>query len=139
MTTQEPWYKKGLRFECNKCGDCCAVWPGFVWLVGDDVAVLAKYLNMPEQKVIDNYTNKNPDNLVIQRTSSGACPLFKPNFGCTVHEAKPNQCRTYPFMRLMEGAKEDWEKLTDKCPGVNQGPLIPADEITARIKMSIKF
>ena len=139
MTTTEPWYKDGLRFVCTKCSDCCNVWEGAVWLVGDDVPVLAKYLNMSEQEVIDNYTNKNLEDLVIQRKPNGECPLFKEGVGCSVHEAKPNQCRTYPFMRLMEGSREDWDKLTAKCPGANQGPLITADEITARIKMSIKF
>ncbi len=136
---QEPWYKDGLRFECTKCGDCCHAWEGGVWLVGDDVSRLAKYLSISEDEVIERYTNKNREDLSIQRMENGACPLFKMGEGCTVHEAKPNQCSSFPFMRLMQNSREDWDKFTHKCPGANQGKLISADEITRRIKLSIKF
>lgn len=137
--SSEPWYKDGLQFECTKCGDCCNVWEGSVWLVEGDVPRLANYLNMPEEDVIEKYTNKNKDDLVIQRKDNGECPLFEHGVGCTVHEAKPNQCSTYPFMRMMQDSREGWDKLTGKCPGAKQGPLITADEITRRIKLSIKF
>jgi hypothetical protein len=42
-------------------------------------------------------------------------------------------------MRLIENSQENWNNITKKCPGANQGTLIDANEITARIKKSIKF
>ena len=139
MTTPEPWYKDGLRFECTKCGDCCKSWEGSIWLVGDDLSVLAKHLNMPEQEFAIKYTNNNFEDLQIQRKSNGECPFLANGTTCSIYEAQPNQCRSYPFMRLIENSQENWNNITKKCPGANQGTLIDADEITARIKKSIKF
>ena len=27
-----PWYNDGLRFECQRCGNCCRGEPGTVWI-----------------------------------------------------------------------------------------------------------
>ncbi|MDE1890651.1 MAG: YkgJ family cysteine cluster protein, partial [Planctomycetota bacterium] len=27
-----PWFKDGLRFECQRCGRCCRGEPGVVWV-----------------------------------------------------------------------------------------------------------
>jgi hypothetical protein len=43
------WYKDGLRFECQRCGNCCRGKPGTVWLkkreIKDTSALLGISLN----------------------------------------------------------------------------------------------
>ena len=41
------WFKKGLRFECTGCGDCCTGAPGFVWVNSEEIRGLAKAVECP--------------------------------------------------------------------------------------------
>ena len=27
-----PWFKEGLKFECQRCGRCCRGEPGVIWV-----------------------------------------------------------------------------------------------------------
>ena len=45
--TDRPWYHEGLRFTCQQCGNCCrGPDPGYVWVTEDEIAALAKRLDM---------------------------------------------------------------------------------------------
>ena len=44
--------------------------------------------------------------------------------GCSIHQAKPTQCRLFPFWpELLESARA-WERTARRCPGIGKGNLI---------------
>ena len=133
----EPWYKDGLRFECNNCGDCCAQWKGYVWLTDDDIARLAAHFRLPVSEVTAKYTeNSGTKHRTLLKKAVGGCFFYNHSHGCTIQDAKPNQCSSYPFFRRTLESEDIWQADVRHCPGAEQGAIIPAEEITARISQS---
>lgn len=50
---------------------------------------------------------------------------------CSLYEARPQQCRTWPFWPENLKSKRAWmsAKQRTPCPGMNSGPLIPVEQI----------
>jgi len=44
--------------------------------------------------------------------------------GCSIHEAKPTQCRIFPFWPELVDSRRAWRKTAAYCPGIGKGPLI---------------
>lgn len=55
---------------------------------------------------------------------------------CSIYEARPLQCRTWPFWPEVVRSRAAWERMRKDtpCPGMNSGPLITVDEIVSRLK-----
>jgi hypothetical protein len=56
------------------------------------------------------------------------CVFWKPG-GCTIYEARPLQCRSFPFWHEFVYDRSRWEELSRSCPGIGSGPLHSAEEI----------
>ena len=67
---------------------------------------------------------------LIERPN-GDCVFWDRQGGCTVYEARPVQCRTWPFWPDNIETPEDWEHVVDICPGSGRGRLFTVDEIRA--------
>jgi hypothetical protein len=52
---------------------------------------------------------------------------------CKVHPAKPTQCATYPFWPSIAGDGRTWVQEAQTCPGIGQGPLLPARLVEIQI------
>lgn len=44
---------------------------------------------------------------------------------CIVHEARPMQCRTWPFWPDNLESKRTWRNAGKECEGIGRGPLVP--------------
>jgi Fe-S-cluster containining protein len=44
--------------------------------------------------------------------------------GCSIHPAKPTQCRLFPFWPEIVSSLKAWRRTARLCPGIGQGPLI---------------
>ena len=51
---------------------------------------------------------------------------------CTVYEARPRQCRTWPFWDSNVRTPEAWEATCEVCPGSGTGRLYQLGEIEAQ-------
>ena len=40
--------------------------------------------------------------------------------GCAVYEARPFQCRSYPFWRELLASKKAWREAARSCPGIGR-------------------
>ena len=65
--------------------------------------------------------------LALKEQKNYDCILW--DKGCSAYEARPVQCRTYPFWTNVMESLESWSKDCGDCPGMNQGDLHTADEI----------
>ncbi len=127
----EPWFKEGLRFSCTGCGKCCTGSPGYVYLSPSDLTMLAERFSLDEAEFAKKYTRVVDGQIsLIDAPNSGDCVFLKNN-QCSVYEARPIQCRTFPWWIHNLRGPEDWEEAGVRCEGINHpdARLVPAEEI----------
>jgi hypothetical protein len=132
---KEPWYADGLRFQCTRCGNCCSGEPGFVWVNEEETQAIADYRGEPLVEVVGLYTRREGPRRSLKEKANGECIFYDQTAGCTIYPARPRQCRTWPFWECNTQSPEAWAATAAECPGCNQGELIPADEITRRVRV----
>ena len=129
---EEPFYKDGLHFECQRCSGCCRFDSGYVFLSHQDLDRLASNLSLTQDEFLEKYCVK-----VDMGGYFRISLIEKPNYdcifwrdgGCAVYEARPLQCRSYPFWEHQLESKEAWENVAKSCPGINKGALHSRQEI----------
>jgi Fe-S-cluster containining protein len=85
-------------FDCQMCGNCCRV-PGYVHLTDQDIDHCADYLGLSVDEFVASYTRltKYRTGLSLTECSDGACIFLSDENRCMIEEAKPEQCRQFPF------------------------------------------
>jgi uncharacterized protein len=129
MIKGKNFYKDGLRFECQGEGKCCVSRGryGYVYLSFSDRKRLAAHFSMSTAAFTAAYTRK-VDGLYELRYTGKDCPFLQDN-RCRVYEARPWQCRTWPFWPENMNSVV-WEKeVASWCPGAGRGRLYTAEEI----------
>ena len=55
------------------------------------------------------------------------CIFLQDGNKCKVYQARPKQCRTFPFWPENMKSKEAWEQTAKRCEGIDHthAPLIP--------------
>ncbi len=134
MTNKHRFYKKGVRFECRGCGQCCATEGEYqdIYLTRDDLKRLAGYLKTSVAKFKKRYVEKF-DGEYYLKTPGTDCVFMKEK-GCSVYEARPGQCRTWPFWPENMTRKVWEEEVKARCPGVGKGRIYSAGDIELIIK-----
>lgn len=134
MSKGKRFYQDGIRFECQGEGKCCVTRGryGYVYLSFNDRRRLAVHLGITNAEFTSTYTNK-VDGLYELKYTGEDCPFLKRG-RCDVYDARPGQCRTWPFWP--ENMNSDvWEReVASWCPGVGRGRLYTADEIEDILK-----
>jgi Fe-S-cluster containining protein len=133
--TDRPWYHAGLRFRCTQCGHCCTGAPGFVWVNDDEIQAIADHFGEPLGHVIALHTRAVPRGRSLRERANGDCEFYDKQVGCTIYEVRPSQCRTWPFWASNVASPDEWQRTCEICPGSGKGELIPAEEITRRLKV----
>ncbi len=125
-----PWYQDGLRFECTQCGDCCTGAPGFVWVNQEEIEGLAKKLQIDVDEFEKKYVRKIGIRKSLVEFPNGDCVFFDTEKrNCTVYEARPRQCKTWPWWNSNTDTEEKWEETRTLCPGCGKGKLFTAEHI----------
>ena len=132
------WIRRGLRFECQPdCGKCCTTEErdGSIYLEPIDIETLSKHLGITPRKFATKFTVTEVDDIELAKKTDGSC-VFLENRNCSVYEARPLQCRAYPFLPLDSYAPIEshwtWRYEGKYCPGIGKGRLYRKEEI-ARI------
>jgi hypothetical protein len=122
-TKMKLWYAKGLNFECARCGDCCRGEPGFVWLRSADTRRIAEHLGISEKDFLVKYARTFSKRISLRELPNGDCIFWEKK--CLIYEARPPQCRSFPFWYDNTGSQKDWQELARQCPGANSGARLP--------------
>ncbi len=129
---RQPWYADGLHFAClPDCGKCCTRHGDYdyVYLDPDDVVRLAGALGLAREAFLERHV-VDDDGYLALRMSGPDCPYLR-GTACAVYEARPNQCRTFPFWRENLRSRTAWERLRVFCPGIGAGDLHALEKIRA--------
>ncbi len=131
MSPTEPWYADGIRFECARSGKCCTAHGQYdrVYLDDDEAEEVAALLGLTLAELERRHCWFE-DGWRLVKFADGACG-FLDGARCTVYEARPVQCRTWPFWK--ENLKRStWKRdVAAFCPGVGRGRRHDRDEIEA--------
>jgi Fe-S-cluster containining protein len=131
---EHPFYVNGLRFSCRRCSSCCRNESGFVFLSGEDLRRLSAACNMEYAGFVTTWCRWIPwgggeFRLSLKEKSDYDCIFWKN--GCTVYEARPLQCRAFPFWNSVLSSRKAWEAAGTGCPGMDCGAMHSREEIEA--------
>ena len=129
--SMKPWYGDGLRFTCTQCGDCCRTHDDYahVYLLPNDITRLAKFHSLERREFLRQFTKPDADSGMRTLNWDDEKCVFLGEKGCVVYEARPEQCRTWPFWPE-NLTKEVWAKeIVPFCPGADEGRLYSIGEI----------
>jgi Fe-S-cluster containining protein len=152
-------FEKGIYFSCKMCGECCRGFDeGEVYLYKEDIVRLRNFLNFKRKTSLKKFAR---DYLKIVSTSfnwrkPGAekgktyridtlgfkfagddehCVFLGEDNICTVHEARPFQCRAFPIgWNMLINNLYKFKDYSRKCPGLrksleNEGKFYSREEI----------
>jgi Fe-S-cluster containining protein len=121
----DPWYKDGVQFKCEgtSCGDCCSgAWgSGYVWVSREEMERLAAHLGMTFDRFTRTFVRQVGERYSLVEKKNFDCIFYEKDKGCTVYNARPAQCRSYPFWPEVMVSKERWDREAKDCPGINCG------------------
>ncbi|MCB1084554.1 MAG: metallophosphoesterase [Chlamydiia bacterium] len=126
-----PWYYKGLRFKCTGCGKCCTG-KGYVWLEEEDISNLSKKLSLSKEDFLKKYTRQvGFDRSLTEDPVTDDCIFLKDKSTCAVYDARPKQCRTFPWWTDQLNSPKEWEEAKLRCEGIDheEAPLVSFKEI----------
>ena len=127
-------FTDSLHFSCIRCSSCCRHEGGYVYLSENDLKLLENMLKMPLAALINTWCRWIPyvnftERLALKEKSNYDCIFWGANEGCTVYNARPLQCRTFPFWDHVVCSEDAWKKAALYCPGINNGELHPKEQI----------
>ena len=125
------WYAEGLRFECTQCGDCCTGAPGYVWVNKAEIQALAEAIGAESEAAFRaDYVRKVGIRHSLKEHDNGDCFLLDPETRkCRAYQARPRQCRTWPFWDSNLKTPQAWAATCEVCPGSGQGTLYSLERI----------
>ncbi len=132
MTKLPLWIEeKGLSFKCTGCGACCTGSPGYVWLEESDIVRMMEFLKLDRDSFLKNYCRSVGNRISLIEDSKTYDCVFLKNNKCSLYNARPKQCRVYPFWDEVIKSKKDWDREVFYCEGINhkEGRLVSKEEI----------
>lgn len=133
-------YTENLKFKCMQCKNCCCLEGGVVLLSREDLEKLCKWAELTEGQFKKVYCRKleNADGkiyLCLKDKNKTECIFWNKEKGCEAYNARPVQCRTYPFWTKILESKSSWEAEKAFCPGINEDNEIPQEEAYTQLKL----
>lgn len=141
----DEWYDDGLRFECTCCGRCCSGAPGVVRFNEDEARAMAGALGLDLKAFLDRYTRMTSEGASLneRETEHGMDCVFLDRQTvpgkaiCSVYEARPVQCRTFPWWPEHLASPREWQRLGRRCEGVGRGAFVPVEAIRVQRERQI--
>jgi len=134
------FYEQGLKFECQGSGKCCTSHGefGFVFLTKEDQKRFAKHLSLSPRDFLKKYCDQTQGIWHLKENKAKTDCMFLKEKRCSVYEARPNQCRTWPFWPEVMNAKAWKLEVESFCPGVGKGKIWSKAEIKATMKLDVE-
>jgi Fe-S-cluster containining protein len=102
------------QIDCTVCANCCRV--ATTTLQERDVERLSKYLRLPRQRFLDQYTEISPEEGLILKRNEDGCVFLEGNL-CTIYEARPSTCVDFPHLVRGAGSlvHRMWQMIDRAC------------------------
>ncbi|KAG7380292.1 hypothetical protein PHYPSEUDO_007568 [Phytophthora pseudosyringae] len=116
-----------LRFRCTGCGKCCTGSGGRVRVNDREVAELAaatdssvvEFKRKFTRAVEEDVGGQKRTQLVLKQTPDDKQCTFLQGYKCSVYQARPTQCRTFPWWPQNLMSAYDWQLAAADCEGIH--------------------
>jgi len=116
-----------FTFSCHRCGRCCTAGEGHVYVDESEVGGLARARGMTSEafaqrflrQVSNPHTNERVLALREEPAGSGRCALLEGTNECTVYDARPAHCASFPFWPSVTDDVAGFERARSICPGIS--------------------
>jgi len=127
----QEWWKEGVQFACQGSGKCCTSHGeyGFVFLTKTDRQAMAQLLKISTSEFTRKYCDKYHGAFHLKEDPNNPDCMFLNKKRCSVYEARPVQCRTWPFWPEVMSPKAWKKEIVSFCPGVKKGKIVSAEKI----------
>ena len=108
---------------CESCeGNCCIGESGNIWISRQEIEYLKNYLDITIEELASKYIEKRGYRYSIKERklaeNNYACVFFDlEKKQCGIYEARPIQCRTFPFWEYFKTNKEE---VIKECPAIKE-------------------
>lgn len=114
-----------LPFECTECGRCCRT-QGSVVMDEEEVQSAAELLGMGVEEFKDAYASHRLDGWIRLKDDNDACVFLDQDTNhCQIYEARPLQCRTYPFWPSVVLSERAWNSECRRADDETNSTLPP--------------
>ncbi len=139
-SSKKEWWSEGLRFQCQGSGKCCTSHGeyGFVFLTKEDRQRMADHFGITLASFTRKYCQRTNGNYHLKEDGKNPDCMFLKDKRCSIYEARPIQCRTWPFWPDVMNAKTWKKEVVTFCPGVGKGPVISASKIRKALNEQIQ-
>jgi len=130
------FYSDGLKFECEGCGGCCKTHGdyAYVYLGDNDISNACELLKLKRIDFLNEYCATDDYGNIHLTMILGNCNFLESNNRCKIYDARPTQCKTWPFWRE-NLTREEWEVvIKQNCPGIGKGKIHSKEEIEKSVK-----
>ncbi|MFV1958099.1 MAG: YkgJ family cysteine cluster protein [Planctomycetota bacterium] len=117
-----------MRFVCTACGKCCAGAPGYVWIEPGEIGNMARAKGIRPRVFRRRHVRRVKGRLSLRERKNGDCVMLEGE-RCSVYDAKPLRCTTFPFWPEEIASPATWRETAGRCEGVGQGALYSREEI----------
>lgn len=135
-----PWYKEGLRFQCTECGKCCSGSPGYVWVTEPEMESIAQILKISLEAFKKKYVRQKYNRYALvekQSINNDYDCVFLKDKKCMIYQARPKQCRTFPWWKENLRTEESWKLAAQNCEGIqDSAPVVPFEEIDKQLQLN---
>jgi Fe-S-cluster containining protein len=105
-----------------------------VWVNKEEIAALARLVGIDD---VDRFEHLYVRSVGLRKSlvefPNGDCVFFDGEARkCTVYDARPRQCRTWPFWDSNLRSEKDWQHTCEVCPGSGKGKLYSIEHIEAQ-------
>lgn len=118
--------KEGFDYQfspsaCDSCqGRCCTGESGYIYATLPELEAMALLLGLEWEVFATNYLKKTANGFSLKEVrynESYDCIFYdRASNGCSIYDARPKQCRTFPFWDYFKHHKEE---LLAECPGIS--------------------
>jgi uncharacterized protein len=119
-----------MRFECQPGCTVCCERKGFVYLTEADVTRAAEFLGMTQAAFERTYVYRTTNLRRLRTPRETQCHFLREG-GCSIHPAKPTQCRLFPYWPELVDHPNEWHKAASWCPGIGKGELVQIEAAQA--------
>jgi Fe-S-cluster containining protein len=96
-----------------------------VYLSENDLMRAAKFVGLTTEAFEAKYVIRYRHILRLRKPNAGDSQChFLTADGCSIHPAKPTQCRLYPFWPELVEDRNAWDAEKRDCPGIGKGELV---------------
>jgi len=122
-------------FKCQMCGECCKGYGG-TYVTKEDIINIARFINTSAETFVEKYCQMSGGKPVLAQKEDEFCIFWDEIRLCTIHPVKPRMCREWPFIHSVLIDPNNWEIMSNSCPGIRTDFPLSVVERCVRKKLA---